>query len=235
MQEPERLLEGGATDFERTLLDAVKDERPSAELQQRMQQALGLPSGTAAVPPTAGAALGSGLQAGAFKVLLGLVVAGGVAYSVVSLTTAGGDQGVSAPAKVTRPPVAAVAAPQRASVPPRDEASEADVLPGQATADEVPWVGADGESTSGEEEDERRAPAAADSLRLEIELLDAVRSASLLGESERAEKVLERYDQRFPRGVLQREADLLRRSGKATGATPSAPSRGADPEAASGR
>jgi hypothetical protein len=68
---------------------------------------------------------------------------------------------------------------------------------------------------------------------LEIELLDAVRSAALRGESNSAAQALGRYDARFPRGALQPEADLLRRGPRAK--TFTAPSRGADPEPASSR
>ena len=37
-----RLVESDASDFERGLLDALKFERPSAELEQRMRAAIGL-------------------------------------------------------------------------------------------------------------------------------------------------------------------------------------------------
>ena len=235
MREPERLLASGVTDFERKLLEAVKEERPSAELQLRMQQGLGLPSGT--VPPApapTGAALGSGLSGAALsgvalKVILGSLVAGGLAYSVVSLTTIEGDPSASAPAVkhqgTTR------AAPQRTSVvAPAAELSAAGATEAEPRSAPVE------PGTNEMADDARRAPTDADGLRLEIELLDAVRAASLLGESKRADEALDRYDARFPRGALQREADLLRRASvKATGAAPSAPLRGADPEAASGR
>jgi hypothetical protein len=238
VQEPERLLANGATDFERKLLEAVQDERPSAELQQRMQRALGLPGGAAptvtspeapSVQPSASAVLGSGLQGVALKVILGAIVAGGLAYPVVLLTTASSER--SEPARAAKREGTTRSAPQRAGLPapPAAESSGAEpseatprAAPEQARADEAPH-------------DAPRAPTDRDSLRLEIELLDAVRAASLRGESDRAQQVLEGYDRRFPRGALQREADMLRRSGKATGAAPSAPSRGVDPEPASGR
>lgn len=241
MQEPERLLASGATDFERKLLEAVKDERPSAELQQRMQQALGLSIGTASPgssptsPPPTGAALSGGLKGALLKVALGAIVAGGLASAIVWSTTDGDDRSVSPPTRKRVSPTA-VPAPQRDEAPATTgaETSRPQVSsPAEAVG---PGAGAEPEPTSPEGIDEPRAPTAADDLRLEIELLDAVRAASSVGESKRAREVLERYDERFPRGALQREAEMLRRGGvDVRGVTPSAPSRGADPEAASGR
>lgn len=244
MREPERLLVNGATDFERELLASVKDERPSAELQQRMEQALGLPSNAAlpapsptAAPvlPPAGGVLGGGVQAVALKVLLGLVVAGGLSYAVASLTMGEGEPSSSPPS--ARPQGRPLAAPP----PERPLARERrPVTRAPEKAGSVPSEAKMG-STQGPAEAEKlperaREPATADNLRVEIELLDAVRAAASRGQSKLAEDALERYDKRFPQGVLQREADMLRRAGVRPGAAaPAIPWRGAHPEAASGR
>lgn len=248
MREPERLLASGATDFERKLLEAVKDERPSAELQQRMQRALGLPGAAAAPVPSptaapvlapASGAAGKGLSGVALKVILGSIIAGGLAYSAVSLTTSEAEPSVRAPA--AKPQAGTVAAPRRAVAATAAaelsgaESSEAESSEAESS-EALPSSAPEPAKADGRLDDARQAPADSDSLRLEIELLDAVRAASLLGESRRAEETLERYDARFPRGALQREADMLRRGGvKPAGATPSALPRGAHPEAASGR
>lgn len=235
MREPERLLADGATDFERKLLEAVKDERPSAELLQRMEQALGMPSNgvipapsptAAPVPPPAGAVLGHGIQAVALKVLLGLIVAGGLSYAVASRTSHEGEPSSGAPSAQPRGrPLAAPGHPAATRAP--EEAG--------SVAPEAKTGATRGEAGAEQLPDGAREPATADSLRMEIELLDAVRAASSRGQSRLAEDALERYDARFPQGVLHREADMLRRASvKPRGPALAVPSRGAHPEARSG-
>jgi hypothetical protein len=64
-------------------------------------------------------------------------------------------------------------------------------------------------------------------LREEIALLDAVKAALQRGEREQARQSLDVYRERFPEGILRREANVLRRRATAPSGT-ARPSRAAD-------
>jgi hypothetical protein len=201
MKEPKRLLSHGATDFERQLLRAVASERPSALMRSRMQRSLGL------VGPLAWASnvkamfgnLGRKVTAGA--AVAGVVVAGGVAAYQLSAGTEGDEaaaSGVEAPrvvdaARIEAAPAEPVVAPAE---PAAVEAAAVDA-PAPANAPAVVDDSADGR------------------LREEIALLDGVKSALQRGEREQARQSLDTYRERFPEGILRREANVLRRRAEA--------------------
>ena len=54
--DPKRLTVVGATDLERTLLQAARHERPSPELTRRMAAGLGISAAVVAAPAAAAAA-----------------------------------------------------------------------------------------------------------------------------------------------------------------------------------
>jgi hypothetical protein len=177
----ETLLSSDATEFERQLLGAAAAERPSPELQLRMQQALGLapmapqgPDASLGGPEASGVeAAGSKWTASSWlKVLLGVgagaaLVAGGLALrsSEPALPTP-----TSTPVPEQPAPAAPVAAPTR------------------------------GESSA----------AMSRELREEIELLDRVRTALGQRDVREASALLDHYATRFPAGALAREASVLR-------------------------
>ena len=215
MKEPKRLLSHGATDFERQLLRAVASERPSSLMRSRMQRSLGL------VGPLAWASnvkamfgnLGRKVTAGA--AVAGVVVAGGVAAYQL-LPGAEGD----APAEpaALQPEFARTesAAASGAVV----EAAVVEAAVVEAAAVEPPVV--ETPATVGAD-----APAAVDDsadgrLREEIALLDGVKAALQRGEREQARQSLDTYRERFPDGILRREANVLRRRAEAK------PSRASD-------
>lgn len=202
MSGPERLLLGGATDFERSLLRAVLDERPSPELTLRMEQALGL--GVGALPgATSTAATGhaaAGQGAAVHVAAPSLAAKAGVAgiwikAGVGALVGAGlVASGVAVQSRVTRAPSAPVV--DRSA----HQASKTETVPAEAAPVGAPTATAEAVHD--------------EALRDEIGLLDAARAASARGDVHRAREVLARYHREFPHGSLEREARVLwRRSG----------------------
>jgi hypothetical protein len=198
MKEPKRLLSHGATDFERQLLRAVVSERPSSLLRSRMQRGLGL-VGPLAWATNVKAMFGTVTRRAAVSMaVVGAVVAGGFAAVGWLPSSTGDDSLGAAPAHQAQPalgvsvdavPVdegqAAVAAA------PVDPATAADVGPSDATSGEPPVVDDDSQ------------------LREEIALLDSARAAIQRADRETARATLNVYRERFPSGILRREAKLL--------------------------
>jgi len=132
----------------------------------------------------------------------GLVVAGGVAgYQLMP-----GDEAaqVAAPAVIEAPRVAEVAAPQVAEV---AAPQVAEVAAPQVATVEATGVAAAPPVATDDSEDGR--------LREEIALLDSVKAALQRGEREQARQTLDTYRERFPDGILRREATVLRQRAEA--------------------
>jgi hypothetical protein len=195
-----RLLDGAGSDFEQGLLDALKLERPSAEMEQRMRDALGLGPGPAPAPvapaaPAAKAFGGWGAVA-AGTVVAALVVGGGV---------------------LVKSQLGAEEAPLPAATPVKITPSEP---PNPAP---TPAVASDLESLAPTVVDDSNTKPRArsthggsnaiqnpQSLREEIELIDAARVAVKNKEGARAVQLLDRYSRRFPEGAFKEEARVLR-------------------------
>jgi len=202
--DPKRLTVVGATDLERSLLQAARRERPSHELTARMAAGLGISAAavTAAATVTAAA---PGVAAAAPVAAAKTTVAVWVSAGVLAAAAAAGVVGVRlssapAPAGSNRPVAAVVAAP-------------AEEMPAVA-----PSVGASSERRS--EKLRRRsaaplaapspAPAPAGDLRDQIALVDAARTAVKAGSTERALVLLRRYEVSYPGGAFRPEALALR-------------------------
>jgi len=186
-----RLLESDASDLERGLLDALKFERPSTELEERMRAAIGLgpvPAPALPVSPTAPAAksFGAWSAIAAGSVVAALVIGGGAMLS-------GNEAPVSAPAEVP-----AVVAPTEPEGPTPTPISE--------LAPEAPAATAERPSTTS------RVPqkSTSASLREEIRLIDSARVAVKKNDGARAIGILDQYARRFPGGTFQEEARVLR-------------------------
>jgi len=201
MKEPKRLLSHGASDFERQLLRAVASERPSSLLRSRMQRSLGL-VGPLAWASNVKAMFGSvSTRVAMGATVAGVIVAGGVtAYQLLPQRDANDAPPVAAlePAAiepVLREPVAlpeVTVAPQAAAVEAAAPEPSAAAMP----------------SPAAEDADDGR-------LREEIALLDGVKSALQRGDREQARQSLDTYRERFPEGILRREANVLRRRAEA--------------------
>jgi len=210
MKEPKRLLSQGATDFERQLLRAVANERPSALLRSRMQRGLGL-VGPLAWASTVKAMLGSVGGKITGIVALGVLAAAGVtAVNLVPSPGAGTDElaeppvASAAPAAVSEPVAPTVEAPTTPSVALPDDASGAAAPATSPRAEDPSTAAAVAAPASDGEEQDRQ-------LREEIALLDAARGALERGDRQAARDSLRAYRERFPSGVLAREANVLRR------------------------
>lgn len=193
-----RMLEGDGSLFERDLLGALKDERPSAELEQRMRDALGLgpaPSIPPPAPPVAAAKAGLGAGAvAAGAAVAALLVGGGLMLRHSSAPT---HEPASAAAARAPDPTPATPAPAVAPEPPSPEPA--------AVEPEAPKA----RST-------HAAPSSSQSLREEIQLIDQARVAVKNHDGDRARKLLDQYGRRFPNGAFLEEARVLRREAKKT-------------------
>jgi hypothetical protein len=193
--DPKRLTVVGATDLERTLLQAARHERPSPEMTARMAAGLGISVGaalTAASSPVAAAPIVVA------KTTLGLWMPAGVIVAAV----AAGVVGVRVSARPEPPAVHAARPAAPMIAPPQVEAPHATAAP------DARVVKMRRRSTS------VTAPASASTsagdLRDQIALLDAVRAAVKGGSSERALVLLHRYDATYPGGAFRPEALALR-------------------------
>jgi type IV secretory pathway VirB10-like protein len=214
MKEPRRLLSQGATDFERQLLRAVVNERPSALLRSRMQRGLGL-VGPLAWASTVKAMLGSVAGKVTGVVALGVLVAAGVTslHLVPSSDELPPVAQVSAPtaASVSEPAVAPALRAPAAAMPAESPGSAAPAAPPTASPS-APELAARVEPEATDDDDRQ--------LREEIALLDAARGALERGEREAARSSLRSYRERFPTGILAREANVLRRRAEPAHARP---------------
>ena len=208
MKDFKPLMSSDATDFERELLGAVAQERPSPELQRRMQHAIGIAplafqdaafqgadtnsfsrADAGARPELS--ATHAAAKAGASKWVGGTFLKAALGVGVGAGLVAGGFAlSLKAPAPST--PVAVMADPAPV---------------GSATTPAV--------STTNSVAAENVAPSAESSalsreLREEIELLDRVRAALGQKDAAAASTLLDDYSARFPSGKLAREAGVLR-------------------------
>ena len=220
MKEPRRLLSHGATDFERQLLRAVVSERPSALLRSRMQKGLGL-VGPLAWASSVKAMLGSMAAKVTGGVALGTIVAAG-GIAAVSLIPGSTAQGPALRVQADARTEAATPAPQLETMPQALALPPAVVEAEVAAAPEAPAPSEPGaEVTAAPEAALAVDPGAADEadgdrqLREEIALLDTARSALQRGERDAARESLETYRERFPNGILSREAKVLSKRAQA--------------------
>jgi len=194
--DPKRLTVVGATDLERTLLQAARRERPSPELTKRMAAGLGI---SAVVGTTAAAVPAAAVTAAAAKTSFGLWVSGGVLAAAVAAGVVGVRMSAPKPAArpADRPAPAAVATPVEA--------------PAIEAAAPTPAIAADRRIERAHRRVQPTAPAlpAAD-LRDQIALIDAARGAVKSGATDRALALLRRYDSSFPSGAFRPEALALR-------------------------
>jgi hypothetical protein len=220
MKEPKRLLSHGATDFERQLLRAVVSERPSALLRSRMQRGLGL-VGPLAWASNVKAMFGTVTS----RTLAGVAVVGVVAASgiaAVRLLPSSNEDIAVATAPLHAPPMQAPS--------PVHERGSAEPSRLQPLAPEVETVTAPAPISPAPVEqaapNDKAAPNVVASpeatdddgrLREEIALLDAARTALQHGDRNGARASLSVYRERFPSGVLRREANVLRRRAEAKG------------------
>jgi TolA-binding protein len=196
VDDPERLLDGG-TDFERSLLQGGLAERPSAKLTRQMAVGLGV-----------GCALSYASTAKAFmqtwwgKATAAFVVGAGVA----GVVTVSQPSATPEPAVVQAPKaqpaghsVEAAPKPEKVSIPQLDLEVVEDEAPVEESVLAKPPARA-----------KQALPSAQSTLAQEVALLDRARTLVKQGDHAAANRVLDTYQSRYPRGVLKREARVLR-------------------------
>jgi TolA-binding protein len=187
VNDPERLLDAGASPFERYLLDAAANEKPPLELVNGMQAGLGLGANTGAIASAGGF---SGVASYVAVAVLGF---GAVLAGYVALQSPARSQPVPA-----KPSPAVIAAP----VAPPGEAAPAAEAKAAATPQEAAPVPKKVSTVS--------KPSSGDELRQELKLIDEARAALKGGAPARARALLEQHARRFPSGSFRQEADVLR-------------------------
>ncbi|HEY7373605.1 MAG TPA: hypothetical protein VIF57_15700 [Polyangia bacterium] len=185
----------GATDLERTLLQAARRERPSPELTRRMAAGLGISAAVAAAPAAAASAVVAKATVVSWvpaTVLAAAVAAGVVGVSLAS-RHAGGGAADRAPQTQTAAQAPGIVAARVEEAPPPADTEPARV---EKRAEKV----------------HRRAtpPAPAADLRDQIALIDAARTAVKAGATDRALALLRRYEANYAGGAFRPEALALR-------------------------
>lgn len=193
MMEPRRLLEQGASDAERTLLNSARADGPPAGAAERMLAALegvGTPTAASAIKLGALAKVG----------LVALVGLGALGVGVLVHQLAG-QRSVKGEVAGARVPVL-----PEAPVPGATEIPAAPERPTPAVASEAraPIHG------SGSASRPRESNAMDESLSAEIRILDVARAAVDARNPASAQRALDSYAQRFPQGHLKPEASVLR-------------------------
>ena len=218
--EPRRLLEGGGSELERSLLASARLDRVPSDAKSRAfaslegvlefssPRATPAAAGERAMSSEALARLGTPWRSG----MLGLGVAGAIVASIWLRSPAGND----APVALRSPPTTAfdeATQPVRAVAPPP-------ALPSaQSLAEPTPPIRSNAANERTPASDPRReisaraastnAAVPAGGLLAEVRALDHARATLAERNTERAARELAAYRKRFPKGELAIEAEVL--------------------------
>ncbi len=199
---PERLLERDATDFERRILAAALEKKPSPAASARMAKALGVTVATVATATmtvTAGKALATAAAAAKAPVAAGAAVWPWISAGVLGLVVAGAVVATrtqhSSPAET-----APASAPATEPAPPVETAGDA-----EPTGDV-----AQRQSTPAATSRRSRATTAAGALTEQTAFMDAARAAVAERSDRRALDILRSYQDKYPAGLFRPEATALK-------------------------
>jgi hypothetical protein len=194
---PDRLLAGEATDFERRVLDAALEKRPSAASSARIARALGVTVttvGTAAAAKALAAEAASKATAAAASTTWPWISAGLLGLAVTGAVVGVRLQHAKSP-EVSPSPVA-VSASAVPAEPRTGNVAVADVKPPEPTPAKAIH--------------RSHAPSMASDLRDEIAVVDSARSALSAGDAPRALEVLRHYEAKYASGSFRPEATAIR-------------------------
>jgi hypothetical protein len=187
----ERLLSSNPTDFERRVLEAAMQQRPSPAASARMARALGV-SVAAAGAAASTTSLAAGAAASNATAAAGTVVWPWVSLGVIGLVVTGAVVGT----RVREPQAERrAAAPLVAPAPAAPEPSPPAPVIAPPPARPVARV--------------RPTPAAGD-LGDQVAFIDSARAAMGGGASRRALEILRRYQDRYPTGIFRPEATAIK-------------------------
>lgn len=179
----------------KALLDAAKDEAPSAAMKAKARAALGLP--TPVVPPAGPAPTSAAVTTLGVATVVKAVLVLGLVGGAYTVGVEVGESRAREAFERLPPKTVVVEVPAKAIVP--------EPLPSPV---EPPPVAADASVVV-----KRPRPVEApvdDDLPAELALLDAAKRALAGGDGAAALASLQAYATRFPRGVMRTEAELLR-------------------------
>ncbi len=208
MKDPQRLLDGGGSGAELTLLRAANDEEPSELGRQRLAAALGV---VLSVSTTATAAAAT--QAGASAIAKTTSGAKLATHWVLALVTGAVIGGAAVAYLVSRPvektPLVV------STVPPAEIAAKSPEPPAPAAQGEA--AGIDPEALEQEAPTTARSPRTVESSRSEggsikeeTAAIDEARRALNGGDARKSLSLLNDYNRKYPRGVFRQEATWLR-------------------------
>jgi hypothetical protein len=196
---PERMLAGDdATAFERRMLAAALENKPSTEASARMAKALGVTVTTTVATLTAAKALAAEAAAVKVTAAASATMWPWVSVGVLGLVVAGAVVGTRArhTAPRERPPASEIAAPVLA--PPPSPAIE----PASAATERALAPAASNRRG--------RAPAAIGALTDQTAFIDAARAAVSERADRRALEILRRYQEKYSAGLFRPEAAALK-------------------------
>lgn len=221
MNDPERLLDKSSDDFERALLRSARIDGPSPQGKQRALAALGL-SAALLSGSTASVAAPSAVSTVVSWMAVGALVGTGTFTAVSALSPEPPRPALSAvpvaqpPRVLPQTPPALPAAPPSASAsPPRDLPSAAPLaamgLPPPSVAKPLPPTPASAPpvATVAPPQVSQETSTEKDPLLLELRLLDEARGALTRGDLATAGHLVTQHRERFPRGKLGLEAEVL--------------------------
>lgn len=219
---PVRLLAGGGTEYERRLLEAAELDVMPAGTSERLAHALAArgDAGARAVeraPGVLGATAASlGARLARLVVIGGLGGAAAIGLLRWERGSVGGPSLATAPSAVSAPetpraPAEVVASPEAPPAPPAAPAPHAPPTPARVVpgAEPAPRRALERALASSPPPLAPPEPGSRGGLLEEVRLLDAARAALRGGHGEQARTVLDTYHQRFERGELRLEADVL--------------------------
>lgn len=198
MNDPMRLLEDGADDFEATLLRAGRADAPSRASRRRIAAGLGIGGG---VISAFALMMQSKGWLSPFGAVTAAKVAGGSAVGALALWS--GVQVYQSATEPEPPAPAAVVAP----APVVQRPSIAALEPPKAEPPAAPEIS---EPPAQKASAPRKASAAGDSLSRELAALELARGAIVRRDFALAERRLDEYARAFPKGRLATEATVLR-------------------------
>jgi len=196
---PERLLARDATDFERRMLEAALEKKPSPAASARMAKALGVTVATVATV-TAVKTLAAGAAAAKAPVVAGAAVWPWISAGVLGLVVAGAVVATRTP-HISPAETAAVSAVATEPAPPVETAGE----PHQPTGDvnqRLPAAAATSRRS--------RAVTPTGDLTEQTAFIDAARAAVAERSDRRALEILRRYQEKYPAGLFRPEATALK-------------------------
>jgi hypothetical protein len=195
--QPERLLSSNATDFERRMLEAALQRRPSPAASARMARALGV---TVAVGTAAtSSAVAAGTAASNATAAAGSAIWPWISVGVVGLVVAGAVVGTRAGYLHGRPHVVSAPATARAPSQPEPRAPAKTTAVGAPPPVRAVAFGARSRTTN-----------AAGDLGDQVAFIDGARAAMSSGASGRALEILRRYQDKYPNGSFRPEATAIK-------------------------